>query len=126
MVLSTAAAGTISQTDRGFSSFFKRSGSEAAPTAPSFANSPTAFGDRSKTTQSCPCLTRRRAMLAPILPSPTIPSCISAPLQNRSTHCHVVNHGPQRFHGGANPLVCPKDRRPGHEHVRSRCHYQRS
>ena len=31
MVLSTTAAGTISQTARGFSSFFTRSASEAAP-----------------------------------------------------------------------------------------------
>ena len=33
MVLSTTAAGTISQTARGFSSFLTRSASEAVPTA---------------------------------------------------------------------------------------------
>src|SRR5215472_16653426 len=125
MVLSTAAAGTISHTARGFLSFFTRSASEADPIAFSLTNSPTIFGDRSNTTQSCPFLIRRRAMLAPILPSPTIPSCISAPLQNRSTHCQVVSRGPQRLHGGANSVVCGEYRRPGHEHVRSRCHYQR-
>ena len=42
MVVSTTAAGTISQTARGFSSFFTRSASEEAPTAFSLANSFTA------------------------------------------------------------------------------------
>src|SRR5256885_1328707 len=79
IVLSTTAAGTISHTARGFSSFFTRSGSEAAPTAFSWTNSLTVFGDLSNTTQSCPFLISRRAILAPILPSPIIPSCISAP-----------------------------------------------
>jgi len=50
MVLSTTAAGTISQTARGFSSLRTSSASEAAPTAFSRTNSVTAFGDMSKTT----------------------------------------------------------------------------
>ena len=43
MVLSTTAAGTISQTARGLSSFFTKSASEAAPTAFSLASSSTAL-----------------------------------------------------------------------------------
>ena len=39
MVLSTTAAGTISQTARGFASFFTKSASDDAPTAFSFASS---------------------------------------------------------------------------------------
>src|SRR5258705_314916 len=80
MVWSTTAAGTMSHTALGFASFFTRSWSEVAPTAFSFANSFTVWGDLSNTTQSCPFLISRRTMLAPILPSPTIPSCIISPL----------------------------------------------
>src|ERR1700730_5228271 len=76
IVLSTTAAGTISQTARGFSSFFTRSKSEEDPVARSLAISLTASGDMSKTTQSWPPLSRRRTMLAPIRPRPIIPSCI--------------------------------------------------
>jgi hypothetical protein len=50
MVLSTTAAGTISQTARGFSSLRTRSASEEAATALSRARSATACGDMSKTT----------------------------------------------------------------------------
>ena len=38
------------------------------------------LGDLSKTTHSWPPLISRRTMLAPILPSPIIPSCINSPL----------------------------------------------
>ena len=44
---STTAAGTISHTTRGFSSFFTKSASEVAPTALSFTSSCTAGSDRS-------------------------------------------------------------------------------
>ena len=50
MVLSTTAAGTISQTARGLASFSTRSASEDAPVAFSFASSSTALGDMSNTT----------------------------------------------------------------------------
>ena len=76
MVLSTTAAGTISQTARGFSSFFIRSANEEALMAPSLARSWTALGNTSKTVQRCPARMSRRTMFAPIRPSPTIPSCI--------------------------------------------------
>src|SRR5207249_2059500 len=76
IVLSTTAAGTISQTARGFSSFFTRSARDELPVALSLTISLTASGDMSKTTQSWPPLIRRRTMLAPIRPRPIIPSCI--------------------------------------------------
>src|SRR5882672_974634 len=78
MVVSTAAAGTISHTVRGGSSFFTKSASEEAPTAFSWVSSCTAFRDLSKTTPWWPPLTSRRTMLAPMRPSPIIPSCITA------------------------------------------------
>jgi len=77
MDLSTTAAGTISHTDLGFSSFFTKSASEEAPTAFSWVSSCTAFGDMSKTTHWWPPWRSRRTMLAPIRPSPIIPSCIA-------------------------------------------------
>ena len=77
MVLSTTAAGTISQIARGLSSFFTKSASEAAPTAFSSTNCLTALGERSKTTHWWPPLRSRRTMLAPIRPSPIIPSCMA-------------------------------------------------
>src|ERR1700722_14224025 len=80
IVWSTTPAGTMSQTALGFASFFTNSWSDDAPAAFSLTRSFTACGDRSNTTQSCPFLISRRTMLAPILPSPTIPSCIYSPL----------------------------------------------
>ena len=47
MVVSTAAAGTISQTARGVGSFFARSAIDEAPTALAPTSSSTAFGDLS-------------------------------------------------------------------------------
>ena len=76
MVSSTTAAGTISQTARGLLSFFTKSASDAAPLAFSFTRSFTASCERSKTTHSCPPLISRRTMLAPMRPSPIMPSCI--------------------------------------------------
>src|SRR5579875_3574742 len=56
------------------------SSSELAPVAPvSSASELTASGDTSKTTSSCPSRIRRRTMLAPMRPSPTIPSCMPTP-----------------------------------------------
>src|SRR5215470_18945537 len=77
IVLSTTAAGTINQTTLGFRNFLTRSCSEEDPTAFSPTSSLTALGDLSKTTHSWPPLIRRRTMLAPILPRPTIPNCIN-------------------------------------------------
>src|SRR5262249_46481691 len=60
----------------GFRNFLTRSSSEDDPTAFSPTRSLTTLGDRSKTTHSWPPLIRRRTILAPILPMPTIPNCI--------------------------------------------------
>ena len=76
MVLSTTAAGTISQIARGLASFLTRSASEAAPTALPLAKSFTAFGNWSKTTHRWPFLISRRTMLEPIRPRPIMPSCM--------------------------------------------------
>src|SRR5579883_101052 len=73
---STTAAGTISHTARGFLSLLTNSSSDPAPVAPSDANCFTDSGLRSWTTHSCPPFWSRRTMLAPIRPSPIIPSCI--------------------------------------------------
>ena len=78
MVLSTTAAGTISQIARGWSSFVTRSCSEDAPAARSLTSSSTAFADMSKTTHWWPALSSRRTMFAPIRPSPIIPSCMAS------------------------------------------------
>src|SRR5215813_9742393 len=77
IVLSTTAAGTINQTTRGFCNFLTNSSSEDDPTAFSPTSSLTALGDLSKTTHSWPPLIRRRTILAPILPRPTIPNCMN-------------------------------------------------
>ena len=79
-VWSTTAAGTISQTARGCSSFCTNSSSEDAPTAPSSTSAFTDSGWTSYTTHWCPPRIRRRTMLAPIRPRPIIPSCMSDPL----------------------------------------------
>ena len=50
IALSTTAAGTISQTARGWLSFLTKSASEVPPTAFSLTRSFTASADRSKTT----------------------------------------------------------------------------
>ena len=84
MVSSTTAAGTINQTARGGVSFATKSASDVDPTAFSLANSLIDFGDMSNTTHWCPFRMTRRAMLAPILPRPIIPSCISVPLSQDS------------------------------------------
>src|ERR1700733_9196075 len=76
MVLSTTAAGTISQTARGLSNCLTKSASEEAGAALSLARALTASGEWSKATHRCPFLISRRTMLAPIRPRPIMPSCI--------------------------------------------------
>src|SRR5262249_37984144 len=77
IVLSTTAAGTINQTTLGLRNFLTRSCSDDDPTALSPTSSLTALGDMSKTTHSWPPLIRRRTILAPILPRPTIANCMN-------------------------------------------------
>src|SRR3954447_16569480 len=76
------AAGTITQTARGGSSFATSCSSEAAPMAPSPLRSCTASGFWSYTTHSWPSRVSRRTRFAPMRPSPIIPSCISSLLQD--------------------------------------------
>src|SRR5579884_588569 len=77
MVLSVISpAGSITHTARGALSFPTRSASDDAPTAPARATSATISGARSYTTHSWPPFIRRRTILAPIFPSPTIAICI--------------------------------------------------
>src|SRR5262249_3319801 len=58
-------------------SFFTRSSRDVAAVAPSRSTFFTDAAFRSKATHLCPALCSRRTMLAPILPSPIIPSCIA-------------------------------------------------
>ncbi len=78
--MSTAAAGTISQIERGFASFPTKSTRDEAPTACSCASRATVSFDMSKTTHVCPPPISRRTMFAPIRPSPIIPSCMARSL----------------------------------------------
>src|SRR5207237_1159659 len=119
IVLSTAAAGTINHIALGFRKFLTRSCSEDDPTAFSATSSLTVLGDLSKTTHSWPRLIRRRTMLAPILPKPTIPNCMNV------SFCYIykcvcvvdlrrrLQAPPQFVHGRCHSL-------PVAEHSRSR------
>src|SRR5262249_5622830 len=107
-------------------SFLTKSATDSAPTALSLTSSLTACGDLSNTTQSCPFLMSRRTMLAPILPSPIIPSCISSPLQKTfASVCYLGDRSTQGSHCCLHPLACGKDRRSSHKYVRPCLHYQR-
>src|ERR1039458_396153 len=72
----TTPAGTMIHSARGLSSLLTKSFSEDEPTAPSPSSALTASGLTSYTTHWCPSRTRRRTRLAPIRPSPIMPSCI--------------------------------------------------
>jgi len=65
-------AGSMTQKMRGLSSLAATSSSEATATAPSCASFSPASALRSKATTSCPPRINRRAMLAPMRPSPMI------------------------------------------------------
>src|SRR5262249_53972442 len=85
IVASTTAAGTISHTARGATSFFTKSSRALEPVAPSPTSCFTTSALRSYTTHWCPPRVSRRTMLAPIRPRPIIPSCIEAWLLCRKT-----------------------------------------
>src|SRR3569623_579604 len=69
-------AGTMTQMRRGFGIALIIASSESAPVAPSDASCFTASALRSYATIVWPFFMSRRAMLAPIRPSPIIPSCM--------------------------------------------------
>ena len=77
MVLSTTAAGTISQIARGLSSFFTRSCSEDAPAALSLTSLFHCLRRHVEDHALVPALSSRRTMFAPMRPSPIIPSCMA-------------------------------------------------
>src|SRR5262245_17383453 len=83
--LSTTAAGIMIHTARGFSSLFTKSSSESAGVAPSDASCWIGPGDWLKTTHSWPAAIKRRTMLAPMRPSPIMPSCTGSPCRSWST-----------------------------------------
>src|SRR6266566_7138800 len=71
-----APAGTITHATRGGRSALTKSSSVVVPVPPSLPIALTPAGSAAYPTISWPPLIRRRAMLAPIRPSPTIPSCM--------------------------------------------------
>src|SRR5580693_798199 len=73
-------AGSITQTARGEPSLLARSARLDDASAPLPTAAFTASALRSYATTSCPPLRRRSVMLAPILPSPTMPIFTRAPL----------------------------------------------
>src|SRR5919202_3393965 len=73
---STTAAGTMMQMHRGLSSFATKSSIVSAPVAPSPSSVAIASALTSWTTQSWPPRISRRTMLAPMRPSPIMPTCI--------------------------------------------------
>src|SRR3954470_6885482 len=73
---STTAAGTMMQIERGASSFATKSSMDGAPVAPSPSSAEIASALTSWTTQSWPPRISRRTMLAPMRPSPIMPTCI--------------------------------------------------
>ena len=79
-MLSTAAAGTMSQTARGVFNFLMKSSRLSEPVAPSPTSPNTLLGFVSQTTHSCPPFSSRRTMFPPIRPNPIMPSCIRSPV----------------------------------------------
>ena len=77
-------AGTISQAMHGLPSFEMKSSREDDAIAPSAAMCLTLSGLKSVTTNSWPPRIRRRVMLAPILPRPTIPSRMQFSLKSKN------------------------------------------
>jgi hypothetical protein len=75
---STTAAGTMTQIERGGLRRATKSSIASAPAAPSLSSVAIASALTSWTTHSCPARIRRRTMLAPMRPSPIMPTCIAA------------------------------------------------
>src|SRR5580700_652648 len=131
IVSSTAAAGTISQTARGFSSFETKSWSEELPVAFSCANSFTAFEDLSKTTHRWPPLRARRTMFAPILPRPIIPNCMDRSFAKSLFDClmffrNLARTGSQPLHRCGDSFALSENRRSGDQNIRPCRNHQTS
>src|SRR5665811_1919381 len=121
-VASTEAAGTMSQSTRGVSSFATRSGSEVAPPeiAPSFTSASTVSACRAYKRQVWPLRSQRRDMLAPMRPSPTSPSFMAKPSLCVLAPDERLRRARSDRHGGE-PAV-DRNERPRHEPRRAlRC-----
>src|SRR5439155_1035937 len=94
-----APAGTITHATRGGRSARTKSSSSVAPLAPSLAIALTFAGSLAYPTNSWPPRISRRAMFAPILPSPPMPTC---------------RHDPGRLKHGLVRLVHRNVREEGH------------
>src|SRR5262249_28562616 len=128
IIVSTAAAGTIIHTARGFSSFFTKSAREEAPMAFSLTNSSTTCWDLSNTTHWWPPRSRRRTIFAPILPRPIMPICITTPLFSRELlrlHSKFVEACSQAVHRDTHFAALSKHCCSGDQHIGSRFHDQR-
>src|SRR5262245_44560174 len=128
IIVSTAAAGTINQTARGFSSFFTKSAREEAPMAFSLTNSSTTCWDLSNTTHWWPPRSRRRTIFAPILPRPIMPICIRTPLLSGKLlrlHSVLVEARTQAVHRYSHFAALSKHCCSGDQHIGSRFHDQR-
>src|SRR5579863_7400558 len=98
-----APAGNITHTCRGGASALTNSASDEQPFAPIFADAATAAGLRSNAAHVWPPSSKRSTILAPILPNPTMPSCMSLPFR-RCRH--------RKMRGGARDRARER-RKPG-------------
>src|SRR5439155_339463 len=131
-----APAGTITHATRGGRSARTKSSSAVVPVAPSLAIALTPAGSDAYPTISWPPRIRRRAMLAPIRPSPTIPTCMESssrlegPAQQdlvRLVHRNVCEEGhvvpgrdrsQERLHRRGAPRIAHAQRRLGRQGAR--------
>src|SRR5438046_8765386 len=89
-------AGTITHTWRGGASAFTSASSDATPLAFAACALLTASALRSYATMSWPPRSRRVTMFKPILPRPTNPSCIDAPVVGDPERLALTEDVPQR------------------------------
>src|SRR2546422_3555556 len=106
-----APAGTITHATRGGRSARTKSSSSVVPLAPSLAIALTFAGSVAYPTTSWPPRIRRRAMFAPILPSPTIPTCMesSSRLDGPAQLAQAGFHIAPEVHAQRPPPARPED-----------------
>src|SRR5438552_6866854 len=106
-----APAGTITHATRGGRSARTKSSSSVVPPAPSLAIALTFAGSVAYPTTSWPPRIRRRAMFAPILPSPTIPTCMesSSRLDGPAQLAQAGFHIAPEVHAQRPPPARPED-----------------
>src|SRR3989442_5035304 len=106
-----APAGTITHATRGGRSARTKSSSSVVPLAPSLAIALTFAGSVAYPTTSWPPRIRRRAMFAPILPSPPIPTCMesSSRLDGPAQLAQAGFHIAPEVHAQRPPPARPED-----------------